>query len=58
MNDSTLKLLESGLLHYQAGRLQQAKDIFQDILTSNPQHPEALNLLGIIALRQGKVKMR
>jgi len=39
--------------HHQAGRLQAAEQIYHQILTTNPNHPDALHLLGVIAFQSG-----
>jgi len=39
--------------HHQAGRLQQAAELYQQILTQYPGHAEALHLLGLIAYKTG-----
>ena len=54
---SVLKLLEKGLAHQNAGRLQEAEAIFQSILQEQPRHPDALHLLGVIAHQVGKHEM-
>ena len=40
--------------HHQAGRLPQAEAIYQQILQVEPNHPDALHLLGLIASQGGK----
>lgn len=40
--------------HHQAGRLSQAEAIYQKILQVEPNHPDALHLLGLIARQEGK----
>jgi tetratricopeptide (TPR) repeat protein len=39
--------------HHQAGRLQQAADLYQQILTEQPRHADTLHLLGLIAYKTG-----
>jgi len=39
--------------HHQAGRLEQAEQIYREILQANPQHPDAMHLLGVIAHQAG-----
>ncbi len=39
--------------HHQAGRLPEAERIYRDILRRNPDHPIALNLLGVLAGQTG-----
>jgi len=48
------ELIQSGLAHHQAGRWQEAEAIYQSILQEQPQHPDALHLLGVIAHQKGK----
>jgi tetratricopeptide (TPR) repeat protein len=48
------ELMQNGLVHHQAGRLQEAEAIYQSILQEQPQHPDALHLLGVIAHQVGK----
>ena len=46
--------IEQALEHHQAGRLQQAEVIYHQILTQEPNHQDALHLLGLIALQAGR----
>jgi len=46
-------LIERALQHHQAGRLDDAKNIYDHILKSSPRHPDALHLRGLIALQTG-----
>ena len=48
------KLLQEALSLHQAGRLQEAEALYQSILQKYPQHPDAMHLLGVIALQSGK----
>ncbi len=43
--------LAAAIAHHRAGRLPQAEQICRQILAVDPQHPEALNLLGVLALQ-------
>jgi tetratricopeptide (TPR) repeat protein len=45
-------LLAARELHA-AGRLEEAKRLYEQILSREPQHAEALHLLGLVALQQG-----
>jgi predicted O-linked N-acetylglucosamine transferase (SPINDLY family) len=45
------RLTEAVTLHKQ-GRLEQAKQIYKEILKSNPSHFDALHFLGLIALQE------
>ncbi len=50
--EPTLKL---AIQHHKAGRLAEAERLYRHILAQNPNHPEALNLLGVIAQQVGQV---
>jgi protein O-GlcNAc transferase len=39
--------------HHQAGRLQQAEQIYRQILQADPHAPDALHLLGVVANQTG-----
>ncbi len=45
-------LLQQGLGFHQQGDLSQAKTIYQQVLTQQPKHFDALHLLGVIAAQQ------
>ena len=47
-------LIQEGLAHLQAGRLQEAEAIFQSILRDQAQHPDALHLSGLLKHRAGE----
>jgi len=51
------ELIQNGLAHHQAGRLQEAEAIYQSILQKHPQHADTLHLLGLIAHQVGKNEM-
>ena len=42
------------LQHHQAGRLELAEEIYRRILAVEPNHPDALHLLGVVAHQAGK----
>ena len=46
--------LALAIQHHQAGRLQAAEQIYRQILALEPNHAEALHLLGLIAHQVGK----
>ena len=47
------KFLETALAHHQAERLNEAQLLYERILAIDPNHPDALNLSGLIALSRG-----
>ncbi len=51
---SITQAFERGLLHHRAGRFDQAESVYRQILQAAPAHPEALRLLGLIALQRGQ----
>ena len=47
------QLLERGLVFHQNGQLDQAIEIYQNLLVQSPDHSDALHLLGEAIYRQG-----
>jgi len=45
--------LELALQHHQAGRLAEADALYRQILAVQPNHPDALHLLGLVACQAG-----
>src|ERR1700689_3251421 len=45
--------LEEGLRHHQAGRFDQAEELYRRILSTNPRQPDALHLLGMAVFARG-----
>src|SRR4029079_18499571 len=43
----------AGFQHHQAGRLVESEQIYRQVLSHNPNHFDALQLLGLIALSTG-----
>jgi tetratricopeptide (TPR) repeat protein len=48
------EVIQAGLEHHRAGRLPEAERAYQDVLTSEPDNPDALHLLGVIAHQVGR----
>lgn len=47
-------LLELGLAHHEAGRLDEAQAMYRCVLEQRPDHDEALHLLGVTEHQMGK----
>lgn len=45
--------LELAIGHHTAGRLNKAEELYRQVLQADPDHPQALHLLGVIALQGG-----
>ncbi|WP_052128851.1 tetratricopeptide repeat protein [Neosynechococcus sphagnicola] len=48
--------LEIGLRYHQSGQLQQAEQMYRQVLQVQPQHPDALHLLGVLAHQLGSTE--
>ena len=46
--------IEAGLRELRAGRLAEAKALYEQVLASEPRHADALHLLGVVALQSGQ----
>jgi tetratricopeptide (TPR) repeat protein len=46
--------LASAFQHHQAGRFARAATLYRKILDKTPDNPDALHLLGLLALREGR----
>jgi len=51
---NTAEIIQIAGRHYQAGRIEQARDLCRQVLQVNSHHAVALNLSGVIAHQQGK----
>jgi Flp pilus assembly protein TadD len=47
-------LLSAGLKHHQAGRLAEAEVCYRRVLAPQPDHADALHLLGVVAHQAGR----
>jgi predicted O-linked N-acetylglucosamine transferase (SPINDLY family) len=47
--------LELGLSHHQSGRLAEAERMYRQVLAEQPDHADALHLLGVLAARAGRL---
>jgi 2-polyprenyl-3-methyl-5-hydroxy-6-metoxy-1,4-benzoquinol methylase/Flp pilus assembly protein TadD len=50
---AALPVIQAALEHHRAGRLSQAKAIYQQILQARPDHADALHYLGALLLGEG-----
>ncbi|MBM3839870.1 MAG: tetratricopeptide repeat protein [Verrucomicrobia bacterium] len=48
-----ISLLQSALAHHQHGRLDEAEDLYRQVLDRQPRHPDALRLLGVLCRQRG-----
>ena len=39
--------------HHQAGRMAEAEGLYRQVLEQDPGYPDALHLLGVLALQAG-----
>ncbi len=46
-------LIQRGLQQHQAGRIAEAKTLYEQALALDPRHPDALHLLGLTELQSG-----
>ena len=46
--------LAQAVAHHQAGRLAEAEQGYRAVLSADPQHPDALHLLGVLSLQSGR----
>ena len=53
MNDQ--EALDLAIFHHQSGNLRDAEKMYRNILSLNPNHADALNLLGVIAMQVGRL---
>lgn len=48
--------LQVGIEHHRAGRLAAAQSAYQQVLAADPNHADALNLLGLVAHESGRAE--
>jgi predicted O-linked N-acetylglucosamine transferase (SPINDLY family) len=52
--NNQLNILQQALAHHRSGRLPQAEALYRQILLTEPDHPEALHYLGLLAHQVGR----
>jgi len=50
-------ILQEALTLHQGGRLREAETLYRQILTAQPDHPDALHYLGLLAQQVGKIEI-
>ena len=48
--------LEAAVAHHHAGRIGDAEAIYRQVLATDPENPDALHLLGVVALQRGNAQ--
>ena len=51
-----MRTVRAGLAHHQAGRLDRAEALYRKALQSDPDHADALHLLGVVAYQCGQIE--
>ncbi len=54
MSRAAEQILREAVAHHQAGRLDAARPLYEQILREHPNHPNALTLLGMVHHAQGR----
>jgi tetratricopeptide (TPR) repeat protein len=49
------RTVNAGFAHHQAGRVERAEALYRKALAKDPDHAEALHLLGVIAYQRGQI---
>ncbi|MGD0463126.1 MAG: tetratricopeptide repeat protein [Tepidisphaeraceae bacterium] len=55
--DSAARAIEIALTHHRAGRLAEAEQIYRQVLSRQPDHPDALHLLGAVLGQRGQPQL-
>jgi predicted O-linked N-acetylglucosamine transferase (SPINDLY family) len=49
------RTFRGGFAHHQAGRLDRAEALYRNVLAKDPEHADALHLLGVLAFQRGEI---
>ena len=52
--DSSIETIKVAVQHHQAGRLEQAEELYRLVLQNAPDHPVALHSLGVLLSQKGE----
>ncbi|MBV9970010.1 MAG: tetratricopeptide repeat protein, partial [Xanthobacteraceae bacterium] len=50
-------ILDAGIAQHQAGRWVEAEAAYRKVLAQQPDHPDALHLLGVLAQQAGRPEL-
>ena len=50
------KALDDAFEYYEAGRFSDAERCYRKVLSTNPNHPEALHYLGLVSYQAGNIE--
>ena len=50
------EMFRAAAVHHQAGRIQEAEPLYRQVLALEPDHPDALHLLGLIYRQTGRAR--
>jgi tetratricopeptide (TPR) repeat protein len=53
---SIREALDRAIAHHQAGRLKEAEQVYREILQHAPRYPDAMHLLGVVAMQTGRTE--
>ena len=53
-SDTLDTAIEEGMARHRAGDHSEAETIYRRVLQADPEHPDALHLLGLIAYQRGR----
>lgn len=54
--DPAAAWLQQAMAHHRAGRLREAEELYRRILARHPDHPDTLNLLGLVLYQSGRAE--